>query len=45
MNLASVEKQVIRLCEEVADFIRHENQNFDRSKIEQKIDWLNDYQK
>jgi myo-inositol-1(or 4)-monophosphatase len=41
MNLASVEKQVIRLCEEVADFIRHENQNFDRSKIEQKGSFSN----
>ncbi len=41
MNLASVEKQVIQLCEEVADFIRTENQNFDRSKIEQKGSFSN----
>jgi myo-inositol-1(or 4)-monophosphatase len=41
MNLASVEKQVIQLCEEVADFIRAENQHFDRSKIEQKGSFSN----
>jgi myo-inositol-1(or 4)-monophosphatase len=41
MNLASVEKQVIQLCEEVADFIRTENQHFDRSKIEQKGSFSN----
>lgn len=41
MNLVSVEKQVIQLCEEVADFIRTENQNFDRSKIEQKGSFSN----
>ncbi|MFM9838291.1 MAG: inositol monophosphatase family protein [Cyclobacteriaceae bacterium] len=41
MNLASVEKQVMQLCEEVADFIRTENQNFDRSKIEQKGSFSN----
>ncbi len=41
MNLASVEKQVIQLCEEVADFIRNENEHFDRSKIEQKGSFSN----
>ncbi len=41
MNLALVEKQVIQLCEEVADFIRTESQNFDRSKIEQKGSFSN----
>jgi myo-inositol-1(or 4)-monophosphatase len=41
MNLVSVEKQVIQLCEEVADFIRNENQHFDRSKIEQKGSFSN----
>jgi myo-inositol-1(or 4)-monophosphatase len=41
MNLVSVEKQVIQLCEEVADFIRTENQHFDRSKIEQKGSFSN----
>jgi myo-inositol-1(or 4)-monophosphatase len=41
MNLALVEKQVIHLCEEVADFIRTENQNFDRTKIEQKGSFTN----
>jgi myo-inositol-1(or 4)-monophosphatase len=41
MNLTLVEKQVIHLCEEVADFIRTENQNFDRTKIEQKGSFTN----
>jgi myo-inositol-1(or 4)-monophosphatase len=41
MSLASVEKQVIQLCEEVADFIRTENLHFDRSKIEQKGSFSN----
>jgi myo-inositol-1(or 4)-monophosphatase len=41
MNLASVEKQVIQLCEEVGDFIHQENQHFDRSKIEQKGSFSN----
>jgi myo-inositol-1(or 4)-monophosphatase len=41
MNLASVEKQVIQLCVEVANFIRKENENFDRSKIEQKGSFAN----
>jgi myo-inositol-1(or 4)-monophosphatase len=41
MNLVSVEKEVIQLCEEVADFIRAENKNFDRSKIEQKGSFSN----
>jgi myo-inositol-1(or 4)-monophosphatase len=41
MNLALIEKQVIHLCEEVADFIRTENQNFDRTKIEQKGSFTN----
>lgn len=41
MNLAVIEKQVISLCEEVGDFIRKENENFDRSKIEQKGSFSN----
>ena len=41
MNLAQVEKQVIELCEEVGEFIRKENENFDRSKIEQKDSFSN----
>jgi myo-inositol-1(or 4)-monophosphatase len=41
MNLSLVEKQAIHLCEEVADFIRTENQNFDRTKIEQKGSFTN----
>lgn len=41
MDLARIEKQVITLCDEVGDFIRKENQNFDRSKIEQKGSFSN----
>ena len=41
MDLAQVEKQVIELCEEVGEFIRKENENFDRSKIEQKDSFSN----
>ncbi len=41
MNLAQVEKQVIELCVEVGNFIRKENENFDRSKIEQKGSFSN----
>lgn len=41
MNLAQVEKQVIELCAEVGEFIRKENKNFDRSKIEQKDSFSN----
>lgn len=41
MNLLSVEKQVIQLCEEVGNFIRTENKNFDRSRIEQKGSFSN----
>lgn len=36
MNLALVEKQTIEVCKEVANFIHAENENFDRTKIEQK---------
>lgn len=41
MNLILLEKEVIQLCEEVGSFIRSENQNFDRSKIEQKGSFSN----
>ncbi len=41
MNLLSVENQVIQLCEEVGNFIRTENENFDRSRIEQKGSFSN----
>lgn len=41
MNLISLEKEVIQLCEEVGSFIKSENQNFDRSKIEQKGSFSN----
>jgi myo-inositol-1(or 4)-monophosphatase len=36
MDLAEKETQVIELCDEVAEFIRKESANFDRSRIEQK---------
>jgi myo-inositol-1(or 4)-monophosphatase len=36
MNLASVEKDVIELCGDVAQFIKQESARFDRSLIEQK---------
>src|SRR4249920_912048 len=36
MNLTTVEKDVIELCEEVAQFIKQESAHFDRSLIEQK---------
>jgi myo-inositol-1(or 4)-monophosphatase len=41
MNLLLVEKQVIQLCEEVGNFIRTENENFDRTRIEQKGSFSN----
>ncbi len=41
MNLLAVEKQVIQLCEEVGNFIRAENENFDRTRIEQKGSFSN----
>jgi myo-inositol-1(or 4)-monophosphatase len=41
MNLVSVEKEAIQLCEDVGNFIHTENQNFDRSKIEQKGSFSN----
>lgn len=41
MNLLTVEKQVIQLCEEVGNFIRAENENFDRTRIEQKGSFSN----
>jgi len=41
MNLLLVEKQVMQLCEEVGNFIRTENENFDRSRIEQKGSFSN----
>ena len=41
MNLVSIQQQVIQLCEEVGGFIRKENENFDRSKIEQKGSFSN----
>jgi len=36
MNLVSIEKDVMELCVEVAQFIKHESAHFDRSRIEQK---------
>jgi myo-inositol-1(or 4)-monophosphatase len=36
MNLTTVEKDVIELCGEVAQFIKQESAHFDRSRIEQK---------
>ena len=36
INLSQVEKQTIEICQEVGAFIRHESENFDRSRIEQK---------
>jgi myo-inositol-1(or 4)-monophosphatase len=36
IKLSQVEQQAIEICQEVAGFIRHESQNFDRSRIEQK---------
>lgn len=36
MNLKQTERNVIELCREVGQFILHEGQSFDRSKIEQK---------
>jgi myo-inositol-1(or 4)-monophosphatase len=36
VNLNQVEKQTIEVCQEVGTFIRHESENFDRSRIEQK---------
>lgn len=36
MNLASLEKDVIALCEEVGEFMTKELASFDRSRIEQK---------
>ncbi len=36
MDLPKIEKQVIELCGEVADYIRHESSHFDRTRIEQK---------
>ncbi len=41
MNLLLIEKQVIQLCEDVGNFIRTENENFDRSRIEQKGSFSN----
>lgn len=36
VHLSQVEKQTIEICQEVGAFIRHESENFDRSRIEQK---------
>jgi myo-inositol-1(or 4)-monophosphatase len=36
MNLERIEKDVIAVCEDVAEFIRKEGANFDLSRIEQK---------
>lgn len=41
MNLQLVESEVIALCAKVADFIRTESANFDRSRIEQKGSFTN----
>ena len=36
IDLSQIEKQAIEVCQEVGAFIRHESENFDRSRIEQK---------
>jgi len=36
MNLQSIEKNVIELCGEVGEFMRHERLHFDHSRVEQK---------
>jgi myo-inositol-1(or 4)-monophosphatase len=41
MNLVTIEKEVIALCDEVADFIRTESTHFDRARIEQKGSFSN----
>jgi myo-inositol-1(or 4)-monophosphatase len=41
MNLLTVEKNVIELCQEVGEFIHGESLNFDRSRIEQKNGFAN----
>ncbi|HCW06256.1 MAG TPA: inositol monophosphatase [Cytophagales bacterium] len=41
MDLEKIEPNVINLCHEVADFIRHESLHFDRSRIEQKDTFSN----
>ncbi len=41
INLALIEKQTIAACLEVGGFIRHESENFDRSRIELKTSFNN----
>lgn len=41
MDLQSIEKEVVKLCKEVAKFIAEEGRNFDRSKIEFKSSFNN----
>jgi myo-inositol-1(or 4)-monophosphatase len=41
MNLASIEKEVIVLCDEVGEFIRKEGESFDLTRIEQKNSFNN----
>lgn len=41
MNLESIQKDVMSICEEVADFIREEGENFDLTRVEQKTSFNN----
>jgi len=36
INLSAIAKQTIDVCQEVGTFIRHESENFDRGRVEQK---------
>jgi myo-inositol-1(or 4)-monophosphatase len=36
INLSTVEKEVVHLCQQIGEFIRIESENFDRFRIEQK---------
>src|SRR3954469_23969957 len=41
MNLQAIKKDTISICEEVGEFIRHEAENFDLSRVEQKTAFNN----
>lgn len=41
LHLGDLEKNVIALCQEVGTFIKNENENFDRTRIEQKGSFSN----
>ncbi len=41
MNLVTVERDVMKLCREVAQFIKGESSHFDKSRIEQKGSFTN----